>query len=80
MPINIPSDFLANVGVGRGFGAFREHVGLRQGIDPHFPIFTAHHGNRMVDFFLCRGLKMKILNRFFVGVHPFLGGGLTYWL
>ena len=77
VPVDIPSDLLADIGVCSRLGALGQHACLSQRGDPHLPVLTAHHRHGVVDLFLGRRLEMKILNRFFVGVHTFLGRGLT---
>ena len=77
VPIDIPGDLLSDIGVGSRLGALGQHACLSQRGDPHLPVLTTHDRHGVVDLFLGRRLEMKILNRFFVGVHTLLGRGLT---
>ena len=52
VPINIPGYFLAYIGVSRGFCALSQNTRLIKRFDPHLPVFTAHDGNRVINFIL----------------------------
>ena len=74
VPVDIPGDFLANIGIGGGLGAIGQHAGFVQGLDPHLPVFAAHHRHGVVDIFLRGRLQVKVLDFLLVGIHPFLHG------
>ncbi len=76
MPVDIPGDLLADIGISRGLGALGQHARFSQRGNPHLPVLAAHHGHGVIDFFLRRRLQMEVLNRLFIRVHTFLRGGL----
>ena len=77
MPVDIPGDLLADIGVGGCLGALGQHACLSQRGNPHLPILAAHDRDGMVNFLLSGWLEVKILNGFLVGVDALLGGRLT---
>ena len=77
MPVDVPGYFLADIGIGRGFGTLGKHASLCQRFNPHLPVFATHYRNGVVDLLLRRGFEMKFLNRSLVGINPFLGRGGT---
>ncbi|MNV68971.1 hypothetical protein D3C71_1618490 [compost metagenome] len=63
-------DLFAQVGEGRRRGAFSQHAGIQQRVDPHLPVFTAHDGHGGVDLGLRGRLQHGFLDHFTVGVQP----------
>ena len=49
--VDRPSQLRANVGVRHGARAGREQAFARQRVDPHAPIFAAHHRDCVGDLF-----------------------------
>ena len=74
VPVDVPGNFLADVGIGCGFGTVSQHTSFIQCLDPHLPVFPTHHRDRVVDFFLGRRLEVKILYHFLVGIYAALAG------
>ncbi|MNG25307.1 hypothetical protein D3C84_1101430 [compost metagenome] len=50
------SQLFAQVSERGRFRPISQNTRLVQGIDPHLPVFAAHHSHRAIDFALGRGL------------------------
>ena len=67
--INRPREVRPDVAVGRRDHTRREHASGIERIHPHFPIFAAHHRDRVRDLRVVRGLDGDVAHGALVGVH-----------
>ena len=77
VPVDILGQLFAQVSERGSLGAFCQHVGVTQGVDPQLPVFAAHHFDGTVDFFLGRRLQRGVDHNALVGVDPAQGHSLA---
>ena len=70
--VNGPSDFRPDVGVGDGLRAGSEKFGLRQGLHPHFPVFSTHDGGGVDDLGFIGRLDGDRADKAFIGIDGFI--------
>ena len=75
--VNGPGDLGSDVGVGNGLHARGQHPGREQGIDPHFPVFTAHDSDGLRDVIALRGLDGHFIDHTGAGVEVLVGVGVA---
>src|SRR6266702_2660259 len=68
VPVDVVRDLFAEVGERGRLRAVGEHAGVEQGVDPHLPVFAAHHRDGVVDLGLRGRLEDGFLDDFLIRI------------
>ena len=80
VPVDWPGQVGTDVGVGYGFHTISQHARFAQRAHPQFPVFAAHDGDGVLNFFFGCRLNAGGDDLIFVGIDRFRGVNLTDWL
>ena len=68
-----PGEFGTDVGVGYGFDTFGKAVGIRESIDPEFPVCATHDFHGIGDFLFSGSANSHFGDFSFIGIEGFVG-------
>ena len=78
--VNWPSDFRPDGGIGDGFCPVGKDARVQQGIDPHLPVFAAHHRHRLRDVVARGRFDGDLIHHAGGGIEVFVGIDVAHGL